>query len=321
MDQRIHVRIDTVNVWWEDLKFHIPVYLVKGKERALIDAGPPQRQPAGGLAKALEPFRVEIKDISQVLLTHGHLDHVGGLPEIKASGTAKIVIGREDAFHLSDHSRAFDEFYGLGTRFLAGEEALREEKADFVMGAGPEFSADRTVTEGDTIELGEGVELKVVQLPGHSNGSVGYYWGEEEVLFAGDSVPGLGGPDGSLPIIMHLAKYETSVDRLLAMPIKTLVFTHGYRAPRLPPSTIRRGVEIQEYLRDSKEVAARLTDVLRREAAGWADRPFREVADGIIAMLPGEWGFAPLVGQLFPQFSVTTIYYGLKQFEQGRQEC
>jgi glyoxylase-like metal-dependent hydrolase (beta-lactamase superfamily II) len=317
MDQSIHDRISTVNVWWEDLKFHIPVYLVKGKENALIDAGPPQRTP-GGLARALEPFGVGIADIDQVLLTHGHLDHVGGLPEIKAAGRAKVVIGMDDASYLSDHSRAYDEFYSIGTRLLSGKEDLREEKAGFLSGAGPEFLPDRVVVDGDTVMLGNGVDLKVINLPGHSNGSVGYYWEEEGILIAGDSIPGLSGPDGSLPIILDLPKYEQSIDRILAMPLKTLVFTHGYRALRMPPSTIRRGKEIEEYLRDSRQVAARLTELLKQKAAGWADRPFVELVDEVIAGMPPEMRFVPLARQVSPHFTVTTVYNGMLRFDERR---
>ncbi len=62
----------------------------------------------------------------------------------------------------------------------------------------------------------------------------------------------------------------------------------------------------------------RLVEILKEEIAGWADRPFAEVADAIIGKMPAQMGFVPLSKQLSAHFSITTIYNGLKQLGQGR---
>jgi glyoxylase-like metal-dependent hydrolase (beta-lactamase superfamily II) len=312
MDIPVHEKISTVNVWWEEIKFHIPVYMVKGQSIALIDAGPPQRTP-GGLAKALEPFSVKPGDIASVLLTHGHLDHVGGLPELKSAGSPQIVISKEDAFYLQDHGRAFDEFYAIGDRMLSGKEDLSEAKAGFLMGAGPEYTPDRIISDGGMVDLGGGVELKAVHLPGHSMGSTGYYLEKDGVMVCGDSIPCLGGSDGSVPIIMDLFAYRKTIERLLGIPINTLVFTHGYRGKRLPASPVKRGPEVKEHLTDAMEMADRLVDALKKEAPSRGAKPFPQLVDTIIAAMPPEMGFAPLAKQFTPHFSASTIYWGLER--------
>ena len=310
MDQSIHAKISTVNIWWEDLKSHIPVYLAQGQSRALIDCGPPQRKP-GSVAAALEPFKLRPADIDTVLFTHGHSDHVGGLAELKAAGPVEVIIGEADGYFLSDHAKAFDDFYSVGDKMLSASGDISEAKKGFLMMAGPEFTADRFVNDGDIVDLGNGLAFKAVNLPGHSRGSMGYCWEKEGIIICGDAIPALSGPDGSLPIIMDLFAYRNSIDRLMAMALNTLVFTHSYRGLKLAPSTVRRGPEIKEYLSDAKAVADHLIESLKKAAATMEGRPFREVANQVIAGMPPEMGYIPLEKQFMPQFSVSTIYWGL----------
>lgn len=307
----IHERISAVDIWWEQIQFNIPIYLVKGGCNALIDAGPPQGS-ASVLASALEPFGVTPSNIDQLLLTHGHVDHVGGIPHLRAGGRPLISIHREDACFLSDHARAFDLFYRLADGLLSGKEDMSEEKKAFLLGAGPEYTPDRLLDDNDTIDLGAGVELRVVGLPGHSKGSVGYYWEKEGILIAGDSIPALGGLDGSFPIIQYLDDYMKSIDRVMQLDLRTLAFTHGYRGVRLPPSTTRRGGEIREYLRDAMDAARSLAEAVHRESGRGNDVPLREVTDRVIAAMPPAMKFVPLAKQFSPRFSAMTVYCGLK---------
>ena len=311
MNVPIHQKIITANIPWEQNHLEVPVYLIKGGFNVLVDAGPPQRDP-GVLSSVFGSFAVSTSDIGLVLLTHDHLDHVGGIPELTAAGRPQVFIHRDDAFFLSHHGQAFDEFYGLGRKLLASKDQMEEEKAGFLAAMGPETVPDRLLADGDVIDAGDGVELRVVALPGHSKGSVGYYWEKEAILIAGDSIPALGGPGGSLPIIVDLGEYERSIDRLSQMDLGTLVFTHQYRGIRLQPATVRRGGEIREYLRDAKEATKRLKAALQQISAGRDDETFAEKVDRVIAAMPGEMGFVPLAKQASPHFSALTVYCGLK---------
>jgi len=48
---------------------------------------------------------------------------------------------------------------------------------------------ERTVNEGDKIDLGDNLQLRVIHTPGHSKGSISLYLEPDQVLFVGDAVP------------------------------------------------------------------------------------------------------------------------------------
>jgi glyoxylase-like metal-dependent hydrolase (beta-lactamase superfamily II) len=317
VDIAIHEKIRTVNVWWESLKSYIPVYLARGRLRALVDAGPPQRKP-GILAAALEPFGLTPADIDLVLLTHGHMDHIGGLSELKAAGPVEIAMGADDAHFISNHEKVFNDFYSIGEKMLSENRDISEFKKRYLMDAGPEYTADRLLNDGDEIDLGNNLVLTALNLPGHSKGSIGYYWEKEGVIICGDAIPALGGPDGSLPIIMDLFAYLNSIDRLMALPIDKIVFAHSYRGLKLAPATVRQGAEIKEYLADAKLTAEKLVESLEKAAVTMEGKSFREVADQVIAAMPAKMGFIPLDTQFMPQLSVSTIYWGVAAVKEKR---
>ena len=57
----------------------VNVYLVKGEELSLIDAGPQTEEAKQVLDRNLSELGYSISDIDQVVLTHHHPDHAGML--------------------------------------------------------------------------------------------------------------------------------------------------------------------------------------------------------------------------------------------------
>lgn len=96
-----------------------------------------------------------------VLLTHGHLDHIAGCPEVQKAG-AKIYCGEgEDAFIFSEENKSI-----FGVKM-------------------PEFTIDGTFKGGEEIELC-GLKIKVIATPGHTPHGVSYLIGD--CLFTGDTL-------------------------------------------------------------------------------------------------------------------------------------
>ncbi len=303
----VHPRIHTIGIWWDAIQANMDTYLVRGKINALIDSGPPQSS-LEPMATALKSHGLVPADIGLVLNTHGHGDHIGGNAVLKAAGNARVFIHRSDALFLEDHALSFDRFYAVGM-----ENDLEQQKAAQLQQLGPEIKVDRYLADGNRIDLGDGIVLRVIHIPGHTPGSCGYYWESEQILFAGDSVQGISTPGGSLPILCDFAAYEKSLERLQALPIRTLLLSHPYRGIHLPPSLLREGEAVGEYLADSLLVVRALDEAVQREVRASAGRPLVEIADSVIAALPPEWGFKPVAHLPMPAFSLGTVAFALAQ--------
>lgn len=101
----------------------------------------------------------------RILLTHGHLDHVGGAVELAKNHQVPIDgPQREEAFWL---------------------DALPEQSRMFGFPHTPPFSPDRWLEEGDTLTFGE-ESLAVLHTPGHTPGHVTFFSAPARLAVVGD---------------------------------------------------------------------------------------------------------------------------------------
>lgn len=169
----------------------------KSGEGAVIDAG-------GFDDALLEEISVaKIKSLKYILCTHGHFDHISGIPELKKRfPEAEITISTEDAPLLSDSKKSLAEYFGVFQ---------------------PCFKADKAVKDGDELFLGDTC-LRVMLTPGHSRGSVCYICDSERLLFSGDTLfkftvgrTDLWGGDSTL--------LSQSLEKIMTLPDDYTVFT------------------------------------------------------------------------------------------------
>lgn len=128
------------------------------KNGAVID-------PGGDVARILDAIRQVGMTPEKIVLTHGHLDHVGGAMELKEALGVAI-----EGPHLAD-------------RFLM--QRAEEQARSYGLSGMRNASSDRWLTEGDGLEIG-GEAFQIFHCPGHSPGSLVYYNEANRFALVGD---------------------------------------------------------------------------------------------------------------------------------------
>ena len=304
---RNHPNIDVVTSVIRD-RITVDLYVIHGEPPVLVDTGigpTPERD----LQPVLKGRGLDLPDIGMILNTHGHPDHMGGNALVQSRSKATVRIHEEDAVYLEDPARGFSVYMEPISRALGGDVEM--ERRMFTGMAGGSAAPDVLLKDGDLVECGGGIDLKVVHLPGHTLGSVGFFWEREGLLFSGDAIPGLHSEQGKLPIIVDLEAYQASLKRVRDMDIRCLLCSHPYRGLDLPPATIREGADVGTYLSESLELAERLHDAIMSHVPYREEIPFPELADRILRRLPEKYGITPLSEVSMPLITPQSLYFTL----------
>lgn len=273
---RFHRQVVQIGCYW-GTGGHTELYLLEGDTLAIVDTGVSDT-PANYIAPALESYGLTLKDVDLILNTHGHHDHAGGNAEVVAASGAKVWMHEADAKIAEDSDYQFDTYFANKDILTGRRDRLDASRASLKTTAGRRATVDRRLVDGDLLDLGKGIKLRVVNTPGHTRGSVCFYWESEGLVLAGDAVMGQSGRPGGFPLIYFPTDYVRTIDRLLEMDIAILGLGHHYRTLTVPRDSIHFGPSVKAYLWASREIADIIEDSVRQAAAAHAGAGFLEVA-------------------------------------------
>ena len=152
--------------------------------------------PGGEAQKIIREAAEKGVTVSQILLTHGHLDHVGAATELAAHYGVPIV-GPEKA----------DDFWLQGlpaqSRMFGLDECLP-------------LTPDRWLEEGETVSVGN-VTLRVLHCPGHTPGHIVFFDDKAKLLVSGDVVFKGGVGRSDFPQGDHAALIDSIKRKLLPL--------------------------------------------------------------------------------------------------------
>ncbi|MBR0137367.1 MAG: MBL fold metallo-hydrolase [Erysipelotrichaceae bacterium] len=196
-------------------------YLIKGSEKAVvIDTG----FGAGPLRQFIEELLNGFP--YEVVLTHGHLDHVGGAGEFE-----KVWMHPADLKVAEGHSNP-----EMRLNFI--KQSNPEATIDDIIGPKEEFEP---LNYGDRFDLGDET-LEIVNLGGHTPGSVGILFEKQRILLAGDAVCSftlMFGGDQSLTV----SQYRDNISKTwndYKDRFDTVLYSHphNYGGPEIFPQMI-----------------------------------------------------------------------------------
>jgi hydroxyacylglutathione hydrolase len=177
--------------------------------------------PGDQIEGILDILRQEKLTLKQIVITHAHIDHVGGVMKLKAATGAPILMNQNDHALL---------------------KMLDMQAAWVGMRPPGDVQVDEAIGQGRVLKIGE-ISSNVIHTPGHTEGSICLYFPTEKKLMAGDtlfagSIGRTDLPGGSMDKIMR--SLHTQV---LALPDETEVVPgHG------PVTTIGEERETNPFL-------------------------------------------------------------------------
>jgi glyoxylase-like metal-dependent hydrolase (beta-lactamase superfamily II) len=177
--------------------------------------------PGDDLQQVLALIRKHDLQVKQIVITHAHIDHVGGAMKLRAATGAPILLNQNDYALLK----------------------MLDVQAAWIGVVSPgKVEIDRSVTSGETVTAGS-LTAGILHTPGHTEGSICLYFAADKKLIAGDtlfrgSIGRTDLPGGSMAKIL-----DSLHNTVLALPDETVVVPgHG------PLTTIGEERETNPFL-------------------------------------------------------------------------
>ncbi|MBW1740587.1 MAG: MBL fold metallo-hydrolase [Deltaproteobacteria bacterium] len=168
-------------------------YLIYGKDKIyLIDTGVASSEVL--IFDYVRKTGRNPDEISMIVLTHSHPDHIGSAQAIKKATGCTVAAHPGEKSWIEDVELQFRE------RPVPGFHSL----------VGGSVEVDRILEEGNVLDLGDGLKLQVFHTPGHSKGSISLWLQEDRVLFTGDAIP----LAGDIPIYEDVLAAVRSIKKL-----------------------------------------------------------------------------------------------------------
>ncbi len=287
-----------------------PLYLFRdGSEAILFEGGIGATPPL--LVEQMEAVGIPLTAIRQLAITHAHPDHVMGIPRLRELIPGLCVIASEKAAQTLAFEKAVAIFAQMDQTLLAAlaeRGAVRPEHVPPPL-ADKQIAVDRTVGEGDSIEVGKS-RFQILATPGHSDCSLSFYEPQRKILIISDAT-GYYMPDDDAwwpNYLSGLDAYLRSMERLAAIDAEVLCLSHN--------AVIEGAANIRDYLQraiaDTRQYHGRIVEETQ------AGKSVREIAESLGADVYAKTDVMPI--DFFQKNCGLLVKHSLKHEGLGKTE-
>jgi glyoxylase-like metal-dependent hydrolase (beta-lactamase superfamily II) len=205
-------------------------YLILGDGVHIIDSGVKGSERL--LLQKIKDHGYEANDVKAIIHTHAHPDHMGSTKRLKELTGCSVLVHDAEAEWLERPERQFEQRPVPGFFDLIGG------------GVRP----DRSLTDGDVIDMGKLRSMEVIHVPGHSPGSIALFHELTGSLFLGDAVP----VPGHVPVYDDAVLAYRSILRLMEVKGVDLVCL-AWEAPRRRGNAseiLQAGLKVMESIHE-----------------------------------------------------------------------
>ena len=192
----------------------------------------------------LEKTKRKPHQISTLILTHSHPDHIGAAQAIQRATDCTVSAHASESNWIEDvklqsRERPVPDFHNL---------------------VGGSVKVDQILNDGDILDLGDNLTLQVLHTPGHSEGSISLLFQEDQVLFSGDVLP----LPGDIPIYEDVLLSLGSIKQLKAIDGINVILS-SWDEPKIGETVYQAMDESLRHLQSIHEAVLK--------AAGKVDSP------------------------------------------------
>jgi len=202
----------------------LPAFLITGEKNILIDSGMTISAPF--ILEDMKSIPGINQEIHINLLTHSHFDHCGGTPFINRKYPEMLIGASPLVNDVMKKKNAVELIYTLN-REAERDANIKSIFPDADISFTP-FTVKLPLRENDVIKAGKGIEINVIETPGHTRDSISYYITPHRALFFGEA-GGVPDADGYIfpQFTSNYEQYINSLKKLSSYEVDFLFLAHG----------------------------------------------------------------------------------------------